>query len=113
MKRTFKELDKSKYKSVRHVITNTEKTSNRRSYCIDNYRGSQYKGVSVNGGKWQVFFIFKNKKYYKGQIEDELDAAKLYDAACILHYGLDAKTNFAYSQDEVRGVMQMFQDASK
>ncbi|CDW87865.1 ant-like protein [Stylonychia lemnae] len=49
-------------------------------------RGSQFRGVSRNGKKWQVMIMGKSKKQYIGAIEDESEAALIYDwhAICIL-----------------------------
>ena len=45
------------------------------------------------------------KKYYTGAIECELEAAHLYDYYVILAYGLEAKTNFSYTRDEVAQII--------
>jgi hypothetical protein len=109
-RKTHKILDKKKYKSKVTVIEPSIKTSNRRNSEFQSYRGSQYKGVSINGGKFQVFFIFKNKKYYMGQLSSEVDAAKLYDVMCLLHNGVDARTNFSYSTDDIVEILERFSE---
>ena len=51
-------------------------------------RGSNYRGVSVNGKKWQVMVMGFGKKRYYGGIKDEYEAAKLYDKYAILTQGV-------------------------
>lgn len=64
-------------------------------------RNSKFRGVSLNGGAWQVMVLTKGNKFYKGGIRSEKKAARLYDKICIRVHGLKAKTNFSYSQKEV------------
>lgn len=61
------------------VIKSTDKKQTRNNKDASQYRGSQFRGVSINGDKWQVFVIIKNKKYYAGQMKTEKEAARLYD----------------------------------
>ncbi len=42
-------------------------------------RASSYRGVSKNGGKWQVLFMAHKKRFYIGSIETEEEAARIYD----------------------------------
>ena len=51
-------------------------------------RGSNFRGVSVNGKKWQVMVMGFGKKRYYGGIKDEYEAAKLYDKYAILTQGV-------------------------
>ena len=69
------------------------------------YRGSQFQGVSINGSKWQVFIIIKNKKHYAGQMDTEVEAAKLYDKLILLHFGLQSKTNFSYTVQQIEEII--------
>ena len=41
------------------------------------------------------------KKIYMGAIEDEKEAALIYDNIAILLHGLKAKTNFSYTKQEI------------
>lgn len=64
-------------KSNKHIIKQAPKIMLVRENSERTYRGSKYIGVSSNGEKWQIFFIFKHKKYYKGLIDTEINAAKV------------------------------------
>lgn len=92
------------------IIPRTNKKQTRKNGEGQIYRGSEFRGVSINGGKWQVFFIVKNKKYYVGQVKSELEAAKLYDKLSILHNGSEGKSNFEYNASEVRTVLSHFSE---
>lgn len=59
-------------------------------------RHSRFRGVSLNGKKWQVMIMGPLTKKYFGGISSERDAATFYDKLCILTNGLGAKTNFNY-----------------
>jgi hypothetical protein len=43
-----------------------------------------YRGVSKNGGKWQVMVMGFSTKKYIGGIKDERDAARIYDQQAII-----------------------------
>ncbi len=51
-------------------------------------RASGYRGVSKNGPNWQVLFMCHGKKIYKGGLETELSAAKVYDEIAIRANGI-------------------------
>lgn len=51
-------------------------------------RGSQYRGVSRNGSKFQVFIMINKTKRYFGVLEDEKTAAMIYDKIAIIFHGL-------------------------
>lgn len=51
-------------------------------------RSSQYRGVSLNGKKWQTLVMGFCKKAYRGRHQYEIDAAKDYDRHSILSQGL-------------------------
>ena len=46
-----------------------------------------------------------HRKEYKGGIESETEAARLYDRRSILTYGLKAKTNFDYTRRELEEIL--------
>ena len=47
-----------------------------------------YRGVSKNGPTWQVIYIIYKKKFYAGSIENEEDAARIYDIFAIKTLGV-------------------------
>lgn len=51
-------------------------------------RGSQYRGVSKNGRKWQVMIVKGTLKKYVGTIASEHDAARIYDKYSLIIQGL-------------------------
>jgi len=57
---------------------------------------SQYRGVTwyYPYNKWVVHVFYKNKRYYVGYFEDELEAAKEYDKKAIEIKGKSARLNF-------------------
>eukprot|EP00344_Euplotes_crassus_P003469 CAMPEP_0197000686 /NCGR_PEP_ID=MMETSP1380-20130617/5561_1 /TAXON_ID=5936 /ORGANISM="Euplotes crassus, Strain CT5" /LENGTH=212 /DNA_ID=CAMNT_0042418065 /DNA_START=29 /DNA_END=667 /DNA_ORIENTATION=- len=64
-------------------------------------RSSKFRGVSLNGKKWQTLVMGPNKNAYRGRHVREQDAAKDYDRHSILRQGLCAKTNFNYTVKEL------------
>ena len=101
----FKHISKNSYLQNDKVINANVKKQTRNKAEREAYRGSQFRGVSVNGSKWQVFIIIKNKKYYAGQMDTEAEAAKLYDKLILLHCGLSAKTNFSYTAQQLKEIV--------
>lgn len=65
------------------------------------FRGSKYRGVSVNGKSWQVFIVINKIKWYAGSVNSQLQASALYDKLSIIFHGPKAKTNFSYTKSEV------------
>lgn len=51
------------------------------------FRGSKYRGVSVNGRSWQVFIVIDKIKRYGGSVNNEIGAALLYDKLAIIFHG--------------------------
>ncbi|CAI2382599.1 unnamed protein product [Moneuplotes crassus] len=64
-------------------------------------RSSKFRGVSLNGKKWQTLVMGPNKNAYRGRHAREQDAAQDYDRHSILRQGLCAKTNFNYTVREL------------
>lgn len=50
----------------------------------------------------------KNKKQYIGAIEEETEAALIYDYHAVINHGLRAKTNFNYTRDEILNIIEAF-----
>ena len=103
----LRHIDKNRIHDETILIRSNEKKQTRNKLVKESYRGSKYRGVSINGLKWQIFIIIKNKKHYAGQLDSEEDAAKLYDKLIIMHNGLVAKTNFNYSVQEIKEIAQI------
>ena len=61
------------------------------------YRGSQFRGVSKNGTKWQVMIVRGKLKKYIGAIDDENIAGILYDKYAIMIHGLQVSQCFSTS----------------
>lgn len=68
-------------------------------------RSSKFRGVSKNGGRWQVLIMIKQKKRYIGNFSDETEAAREYDKIAIQFHGLKAKTNFEYTEEEIKNII--------
>ena len=68
-------------------------------------RGSRFRGVSRNKSKWQVMIMGNFKKMYVGAIVDEIEAARIYDKLAILSHGIQARTNFDYSREEIIDIL--------
>jgi hypothetical protein len=67
-------------------------------------RRSKYRGVSKNGNQWQVLFMVNNSKSYVGTYTTEDLAARVYDIMAIKNRGNKAKTNFIYSETQIRKI---------
>ena len=65
------------------------------------YRGSKYRGVTVNGNQWQTIINIDCKKTYLCTTYQAAKAGYLYDIAIIQCKGLKAKTNFDYTKEQV------------
>lgn len=83
----------------------TAKPKNRSYKIRKSNRYSRYRGVSLNGKKWQVMIMGPTKKKYFGAISSEREAAVLYDKLSILTNGLAAKTNFNYRKCDLVEMM--------
>lgn len=103
-----------KHREPGHVLIHAYRKA---KSIVKSKRGSQYRGVSKNGKKWQVsvpnvltllkVMIMGNmRKHYFGGIESERDAARLYDKNSILASGLQAKTNFDYKRADILKILE-------
>ena len=64
------------------------KIRRRKSKDKNNFRGSNYRGVSVNGKSWQVFIVINKNKNYAGCETSQEKAALLYDKLAIIFHGI-------------------------
>ncbi|CAI2360436.1 unnamed protein product [Moneuplotes crassus] len=87
------------------MIASNPKKEIRLGGQVSKYRGSIFRGVSMNGYKWQVFFTNKNKKQYIGVVQTKEQAASLYDIFEILHHGMKSKTNYSYTRDQLAEIL--------
>ena len=55
-----------------------------------------------------MMIMGNQRKIYIGAIEDEKEAAIMYDKVAILVQGLKAKTNFSYTKREVTNIIYEF-----
>ena len=67
-------------------------------------RRSKYRGVSKNGNQWQVLIMINKSKSYVGTYTTEDFAARVYDILAIKNRGDKAKTNFIYSESQIRKI---------
>ena len=68
---------------------------------------SNYRGVTKNRKKWQVFISIKGKNIYLGTYNSEKFAAKIYDFMAINKKGNKAKTNFKYNINQINEISKM------
>ncbi|TNV82472.1 hypothetical protein FGO68_gene12408 [Halteria grandinella] len=61
---------------------------------------SEYRGVSLNGKKWQVMVMGNNCKYFSGSIPYHKLAARIYDRFALQHFGLRSRINLTYRLDD-------------
>ena len=74
------------------------------NFVIRKKRSSKYRGVSKNGSKWQVLMMINNKKFYLGNYPSEDLAARIYDIQAIKSWGVKARTNFVYDNNQIQKI---------
>ena len=74
------------------------------NFIIRKERSSKYRGVSKNGRKWQVLMMINNKKFFLGNYPSEDLAARVYDIKAIKAWGIKAKTNFVYDNNQIKKI---------
>jgi len=55
---------------------------------------SKYLGVNKLHGKWRAAIVVKGRQRHLGLFNNEIDAAKAYDAEAKIHHGEFARLNF-------------------
>lgn len=71
-------------------------------------RQSKFIGVSKNGNYWQVLKNFNKVKKYIGGYTNELEAAIAYDFYSMVIDHKRARTNFSYTKEEVKEMVNQF-----
>ena len=117
-KLVFVQLEKGKRRKKENEIKNEDNKENKEDDLINieeklneliqkntKPRGSKYRGVSKNGSQWQVLIMVDKKKRYLGSFSSEEEAARAYDRVALQHHGIKAKTNYDYSQEEVKKIL--------
>ena len=74
------------------------------NFIVGKKRSSRYRGVSKNGNKWQVLIMNNKKKYYLGNYNSEDLAARIYDVHAIKSFGIKARTNFVYDDNQINKI---------
>ena len=69
-------------------------------------RRSTYIGVSRNGDVWQSLIMIDGKKTYIGSYLSEEEAAMSYDFYSIILKSFSAKTNFDYSIENIKRMLE-------
>jgi len=104
MERILEESNLSQLRQLVHVYSDDTRTILLKGNAKtenNTKRGSIYRGVSRNGKQFQVMVMSNNLKYFSGQITSEELAARIYDRYALQTMGLRAKTNFAYTSQEL------------
>lgn len=96
-----------------HAFEVIEGRLNKRKPGKKNVRGrsSEFIGVSKNGLHWQVLINYGSNKKYIGTYSNEKEAAIAYDFYSILLNTKKAKTNFTYSADLVRQMINCYTES--
>jgi len=74
------------------------------NFIITKKRSSKYRGVSKNGNKWQALIMINNKSIFLGNYSSEELAARIYDIQAIKAWGIKAKTNFIYDNNQLKKI---------
>ena len=78
--------------------TNTQNMQNMRGWKTAR---SKYKGVwwNTRPGRWQADITVNGRKVYIGKYDDEMTAARAYDAAALRYFGEFARVNLPAPQE--------------
>lgn len=71
---------------------------------------SRYRGVTLNKKKWQAYIRVNNLNTYLGSYSSEKTAAKVYDLMAIKKNGFKAKTNFKYTNKQIKKITKLVID---
>lgn len=79
---------------------------NSKSKNIQNFRGTNYRGITKNFvSSWQIFMQFKGKKHYIATVDNIDYAAILFDLCSLQSKGMQVKTNFNYTKAELLALL--------
>ena len=117
-KLVFVQVDQEKEKEINNIPEESEENEESQNHDSLNSekmseliqknkkpRGSRYRGVSKNGTQWQVLIMVNKKKRYLGSFSSEEEAARAYDKVALQHHGIKAKTNYEYTKEEIKKIM--------
>jgi hypothetical protein len=79
------------------ICTQAQNNSNRKKDIRDKH--SKYKGARLRNNRWYSYITISGNMTYIGAFDSELEAAKAYDAAALLHFGEFANLNFKGGKD--------------
>lgn len=109
----IKVLKNNKVVYVNSFLLNSYSTSknikklNKIAFIGRNKRSSRYRGVSKNGNQWQVLMMINKKKSYIGSFPSEKVAARIYDILSLKNRGLNARTNFIYTSQQIKYICEI------
>ena len=87
-----KELREAQSQPGETIVEARTKSRLRNKLQVAFHRGSRYRGVSMNGTKWQALLMVNKHKRYLGSYTTEEEAAVAYDMHSFLLHGLKVKT---------------------
>ena len=109
----IKVLKNNKVVYVNTFLLNSYSTSknikklNKIAFIGRNKRSSRFRGVSKNGNQWQVLMMINKNKSYIGSYPSEELAARIYDILSLKNRGVKARTNFIYTNQEIKKICEM------
>ena len=83
------------------------KQINKTTFISERKRRSKFRGVSKNGNQWQVLLMHNKGKSYVGSYSSEEFAAKIYDILAIKLRGIKARTNFKYTYEQIKKIVNL------
>lgn len=106
----IKVLENNKYVYINKDLLNSYSKSRaikklkKINFITRKQRSSKYRGVSKNGSKWQALIMINHRKCFLGNYLSEDLAARIYDIQAIKNWGIKAKTNFIYDNNQIKKI---------